>query len=84
MPKYDQLPKEYCPFTMTRHLLYALEGLHNTGRVHNDIKPENVVCDKRANSILIDFGMSQKFSSKAEESQFLGNLMFASTNKLSF
>jgi serine/threonine protein kinase len=53
---------------MTRHLLNALEGLHNIGRVHNDLKPENVVLDKRGNSILIDFGMSEKFSTKSEES----------------
>jgi len=69
---------------MTRHLLYAFEGLHSIGRVHNDLKPENVVYDKRGNSILIDFGMSEKFSSKSESSQFLGNLMFASANKMSF
>lgn len=53
---------------MTRHILNALEGLHNIGRVHNDLKPENVVRDSRDNSILIDFGMSEKFSTKPENS----------------
>ena len=69
---------------MTRHLLYAFEGLHSIGRVHNDLKPENVVCDKRGNSILIDFVISEKYSCKSENSQFLGNLMFASASKMSF
>ena len=59
---------ETCPFTMTRHILYALEGLHNIGRVHNDIKPDNIMSDRRGNSILIDFGMSEKFSNKDEMS----------------
>jgi serine/threonine protein kinase len=43
--------------------------LHNLGRVHNDIKPENVVCcDEEATKLaLIDFGESLKVDSKCSK-----------------
>jgi serine/threonine-protein kinase len=61
MPKYEQYPKVSCPFTMTRQLLSALEGLHNIGRVHNDLKPDNVLMEKNGGVVLIDYGLCQKF-----------------------
>lgn len=69
MPKYDEYANG-CPYTMSRNLLTALEGLHSIGRVHNDLKPENVLMDKRGKSVLIDFGLCQKYSSTAESSCF--------------
>ena len=58
MPKYQPLPKDSCPFNMTRELLTALECLHGIGRVHNDIKPDNVMMDIKGQTILIDYGLS--------------------------
>ena len=85
MPRYSKLPSKFCPLSLSRKLLNSLEGLHNTGRVHNDIKPENIMVDEKCQTSLIDFGMVEKFSDKPQKADdFLGNLMFASQSKLAF
>lgn len=83
MPRYSEYSGR-CSLTTCRHLVTALECLHATGRVHNDLKPENVMMDEIGQEILIDFGLSQKFTHKEQESIFEGNVMFASVEKLSF
>lgn len=40
-------------------LLDALECIHNEGLWHLDLKPANIMVDKRGNAVLIDFGASK-------------------------
>ena len=82
MPKY--LRTHSCPLHTGRQLLRSLEFLHNIGRVHNDIKPENVMSSKNGSTVLIDFGMSEKYTDQDQDSVFQGNLLFASLDKLNF
>lgn len=32
--------------TIMRQLLFALDGLHSTGIVHRDVKPQNIIFSK--------------------------------------
>lgn len=40
-------------------LLDALGTVHEAGMIHGDVKPENVLIDKRAGAVLIDFGTAR-------------------------
>lgn len=82
MPRYEKITT--CPITAARHLVRSLEVLHTIGRVHNDIKPENAMTTQKGQTVLIDFGMSEKFSDEDTVTQFQGNLLFASLDKLHF
>ena len=84
MPRYEVFPEKACPFTMTRQLITAFEHLHGIGRVHNDLKPSNVLMDKKGSAVLIDYGLCQKFTRTDEKTCFYGNIMFSSKRKLSY
>ena len=83
MPRYEPIT-EVCAITMARDILNSLEGLHAIGSVYNDLKLENILFDKNGETVLIDFGLCQKYSTQEELSSFRGNLMFASVEKLRF
>ncbi|MEM7058566.1 MAG: serine/threonine-protein kinase [Pseudomonadota bacterium] len=44
-------------------LLSALEHVHNSGYLHNDISPENIILEGKRNPLLIDFGTCSKIDS---------------------
>lgn len=44
-------------------VLLALKAIHEEGIWHLDIKPSNIMLDKKGNAILIDFGASKQFDS---------------------
>ena len=52
--------------------------------MHNDIKPENMMMDKRGEAVLIDYGLSRKFVTENQSSDFAGNILFASVSQLSY
>lgn len=43
-----------------RKLLLAIEEVHETGILHRDISPDNIIIDDRDEPILIDFGAARK------------------------
>ncbi|OHD57591.1 MAG: hypothetical protein A2Y33_06015 [Spirochaetes bacterium GWF1_51_8] len=45
--------------TIFMSITEALEYIHNKGIVHKDLKPGNIIVDKRGRVKLIDFGMAQ-------------------------
>jgi serine/threonine protein kinase len=38
--------------TVMRQLLFPLDGLHSTGIVHRDIKPQNIIFSEGSNKLL--------------------------------
>jgi serine/threonine protein kinase len=51
--------------TMLKKLLSAVEFIHQSGLLHRDISPDNILIDKTGNPVLIDFGAAAE---KAGES----------------
>ena len=63
MPRYEELDTSN-PFKVVSDLVTAFEWLHSLGKVHNDIKPSNVMMDSNGQATLIDFGLSEKYALK--------------------
>lgn len=61
MPRYYELDTRN-PLMVASDLLSAFEQLHNVGRVHNDLKPDNVMTTKNGGTVLIDMGYCKKYS----------------------
>ena len=48
-----------------RGALLGLVAVHGAGLVHGDVKPANIVVDRRGNAMLIDFGLTRAAGSKS-------------------
>ncbi len=49
--------------SIAQHLLSALAHVHDSGFLHNDISPENIILKNKESPVLIDFGTCSKVNS---------------------
>lgn len=68
-----------------KQLLSALSVLHEHSIVHRDVKPENVIVDRKGNVKLIDFDIARLFSEdKAGDTTVKGSRDYASPEQFGF
>ncbi|KAJ1819921.1 Serine/threonine-protein kinase, partial [Coemansia sp. RSA 2599] len=65
-----------------RQIASAIEYCHRNSIVHRDLKIENILISANGNIKLIDFGLSNLFSPRAQLSTFCGSLYFAAPELL--
>ena len=69
----DQMTEESILNIMTS-IIIALEIVHNTGYVYNDLKLDNIMIDLHKNNdarvILIDYGMATRYLDKTTKKHF--------------
>ena len=54
-----------------RQAAEALRYVHSKGRLHLDIKPGNIMIDRRGRAILIDFGVSKQYDDDGQNNSTL-------------
>ncbi|KAL8693021.1 MAG: hypothetical protein Q9218_002078 [Villophora microphyllina] len=65
-----------------RQIASALDYCHRNSIVHRDLKIENILISKTGDIKIIDFGLSNLFSPKAQLKTFCGSLYFAAPELL--
>jgi serine/threonine-protein kinase len=58
---------------ITKQICAALQAAHDEGVIHRDLKPQNIVLDRRGNAYVMDFGIAK--SLEAEEATRPGVVM---------
>lgn len=66
----------------SRQILSALDYCHRNSIVHRDLKIENILITNSGSIKIIDFGLSNLYSSKSHLSTFCGSLYFAAPELL--
>lgn len=65
-----------------RQIASALDYCHRNSIVHRDLKIENILISKTGDIKIIDFGLSNLFSPRAQLKTFCGSLYFAAPELL--
>lgn len=65
-----------------RQIASALDHCHRNSIVHRDLKIENILISKTGDIKIIDFGLSNLFSPRAQLKTFCGSLYFAAPELL--
>ena len=55
-------------FAMMEPVIRSLAKVHETGMIHRDISPDNIMISQRGEMKLLDFGAARKYSDNAEKS----------------
>lgn len=72
-PSLNDIIKKNGPMSEQKAVCYikqvaeALKYVHSQNRLHLDIKPGNIMVDKRDNAMLIDFGASKQYDEEGGE-----------------
>lgn len=65
--KHGQL-SEVDAMSYTRQVADALQYMHQECRIcHYDVKPDNILLDRKGNAVLIDFGISKNYDAQGNE-----------------
>lgn len=71
---------------IAKHLLIALQNLHECNLIHRDIKPSNILINKNPPIVLCDFGMARIYSQNGKhllprnKPGFRGSHLYSSVN----
>jgi serine/threonine protein kinase len=60
----------------------GLAYLHSTHRIHRDIKPDNILINRRGEAKIADFGLLKKVGADNVASTFLGTMMYLSPERV--
>ena len=67
--KYDTSSEDVTRFYIAECVL-ALEGIHQLGFIHRDIKPDNILIDRKGHIKLSDFGLSTGFHKQHDNAYY--------------
>lgn len=70
---------------IVQELLCAVSGIHKLGIIHRDIKPDNIMVDKKGCIYLIDFGIARCYRpGETKDTQLLGTVGYAAPEQFGF